>query len=94
MENKSCCVLSCYSNNTQNVSVPIILTILTKNGTTGASVQQPVLQTVRQFGFQIIITGRAEVQLFGKITTRCLCLICDLVMYFLSKIAVLKRLSL
>ena len=51
----------CYSNNTQNVSVPIILTILASNGMTRASVLQPVLQAIRQFGFQIIITGEAEV---------------------------------
>ena len=60
MENKSCCVLLCCSNNTQNVSVPIILTILTSNGMTRASDLQPVLETVCQFDFQIIIIGEAE----------------------------------
>ena len=49
------------------MTVPIILTILTTaNKTQGETLRLSVLQTVGQFGFQIVLTGEVDVRLFGK----------------------------
>ena len=48
------------------MTVPILLTILTSNETESGALQTSVVETVRQFGFDIIVTGRADVTLFGK----------------------------
>ena len=47
------------------MTVPIILTILT-NGTDSGALETSVLETVRQFGFDIVVTGELDVTLFGK----------------------------